>query len=729
MTVPTMLAEALAYAAQGWRVFPCHTPIFEDGAPARCSCGSAQCGAIGKHPRTKNGFQDATTSEVTLRYWWGVWPDANIGGIPASAGLVAFDLDTDAAETAARRLGLFAEPTMEVQTGNGTHRYFQLPSGLTSGATIGGIVVRSAHGYVLLPPSLHASGRRYALIDAAQPAIPLPPTALEAAKQISSKAGSRQRVLSAVTGESIAEGGRHPALLSIAGHLAASHVPEDIAVQLVQDANLARCVPPKPKDEVANIVNFAYNKEREKNGETARELVLQLAPTTPAITLMTEAPVANPLEAPLPGVLETMAQWSLDTAASPVRTYAVAAALALGSVICARRYTTDAGNYSSLYFMVVGGSGTGKEHVRSTIDRVLTAANATGLLGPNGWTSSSAVYSALRQAPQHVAVIDEFGHVLGAASGSGDGAAMKDTVFTTLMELFGRLHTNARPNQFSTLTLTKKQRAQQEDRSIERPALTATGLTTEETFYAALKHSRITSGFLNRFLVLEDDVQPGELAFGTFTDVPESVVQWVQQILAPHADMDLLNRATSIGPARVLAFHADATECFRTFRRDCNARSAALKAEHLTEMPMRANEQAMRLSLVAALAEDPTTRTIEVRHAEWAIGVVRYLLERLIRTVQSRMSDNPVHALRLKFLECLRKAGARGLSQAEVARARVFYGSTKRDREDAVTWVIEGQHASWVTLLHSGAGRPRRALILANHVEQLQQLSLLATAS
>ena len=96
---PDLLAHALDYAATGWHVFPCHTPIERDGTTI-CSCSKgAACPekTQGKHPRTIKGLTDATRDPEQIRKWWTMWPTANIGGIPASANLIAFDLDTDAA--------------------------------------------------------------------------------------------------------------------------------------------------------------------------------------------------------------------------------------------------------------------------------------------------------------------------------------------------------------------------------------------------------------------------------------------------------------------------------------------------------------------------------------------------------------------------------------------------------------------------------------------------------
>ncbi len=706
-----MLTAALDWAERGWAIFPCHTPIIEPGRPVRCSCRKADCDRIGKHPRTVKGKDDATTDVAAIRRWWSMWPDANIAGIPASAGLVAFDLDSDAAIASARDLGLFAEPTFEVRTGNGVHRYYTHPT-LPSGAMIAGIVVRSGHGYVMLPPSLHQSGRRYDVADASPP-IPLPDKAAVAALQATSRDGAKERVHLAVSSARIAPGDRHGALLALAGSLAAANVPPETALQLVLDANTARCDPPKAADEVKRLVEYAYAQEKTRHAGIARHLMIAQGVVRP-IRPAPSAVLPNPFDQPLPGVLETMVQWSMRTAPHPVRMYSVAAALGVASAVCARRYATSRQNYSTLYLLVIGKSGTGKEHVRRSANGLLRAGGAATLVGPNEWTSRSAVWSSVCSQPQSLAIVDEFGQFLNAASGGSDGAAMKNGVLTALMELFSRVDDVAITPQFSTLTMSDKQRKSAERKSIERPGMSVVGLTTPNEWYDSLKGNRISSGFLNRFLVLEAQIPRGDLSDVTDEDPPADVLTWMQQILAPRGDLDRVGRTTEIpAPAR-LTITPDADHAFKAFKRECNARADVLEAEKLGELPMRANEQAMRLALLAALAENPAATAVSAGHATWGIAVAGYQLQQLIPAVQERLSDSPVHALRNRFLEALRDASDRGLTMKEITRSRVFRGVLKRDRDETVQWVQEAGFAGWCDVPSGPAGgRPRYALVVS----------------
>jgi len=163
-----MLPYAIAYARRGWPVFPLHTPTTNGG----CSCGKP-CGNPGKHPRTKRGFKDATTDEETIRNWWKQWPDANIGiAMGELSKLLAVDVDpkNGGAGTWQRLVMDHDLPTLTVtvDTGSGGwHYYYLRPTDRgvcrsRANAVKPGIDTRCDGGYVVAPPSLHVSGKRYA---------------------------------------------------------------------------------------------------------------------------------------------------------------------------------------------------------------------------------------------------------------------------------------------------------------------------------------------------------------------------------------------------------------------------------------------------------------------------------------------------------------------------------------------------------------------------------------
>ncbi len=248
---------AVAYARRGWPVFPLHTPE-GDG----CSCGKADCEHIGKHPRTQHGLLDATTDETTIREWWRRFPNANIGIVTGEkSGLVVADSDPrhGGDETLAgweREHGALSG-TVEVCTGGGgRHLYFVHPGAFVKSRTVAlGIDIKADGGYVVAPPSLHASGQRYVWELASHPddmALAPPPEWL-LAKLMSPPTECE----SAPEGEDaiIRDGARNTTLTSLAGAMRRVGMePEEIQAALLE-VNRRRCRPPLPKVEVSRIAH------------------------------------------------------------------------------------------------------------------------------------------------------------------------------------------------------------------------------------------------------------------------------------------------------------------------------------------------------------------------------------------------------------------------------------------------------------------------------------------
>jgi hypothetical protein len=134
-----------------------------------CSCHNQICQSIGKHPRTRGGLKDATTNVELITEWWTRWPDANIGIATGEAsGFIALDVDPrHGGDESLRSLIAQHEPlpnTVESITGgDGQHILFNYP-GLTVKNRVNivpGLDIRGDGGYIVVAPSLHATGKRY----------------------------------------------------------------------------------------------------------------------------------------------------------------------------------------------------------------------------------------------------------------------------------------------------------------------------------------------------------------------------------------------------------------------------------------------------------------------------------------------------------------------------------------------------------------------------------------
>ena len=169
----SLLGNALDYAARGWLVLP----LYEAIANGSCACGDPACSRVGKHPRTKNGYKDATTDEERINDWWARWPDANVGVCTGPvSGVIVLDIDprNDGDESLAELEKEFKPlpPTPEVHTGGGgRHMYFSVPTGteIKKKVLADGVDLQAEGAYVVAPPSRHASGEAYRWIEGRHP--------------------------------------------------------------------------------------------------------------------------------------------------------------------------------------------------------------------------------------------------------------------------------------------------------------------------------------------------------------------------------------------------------------------------------------------------------------------------------------------------------------------------------------------------------------------------------
>jgi hypothetical protein len=176
MAAPLLLA-ALGYARERMPVLPLHTPA----GKGVCSCGHADCERVGKHPRwhprlITAGLHHSSTDPQRIDAWWSTWPQANVG---IRTGVVCDVCDIDSPAGLAAVQDLLGEQLPTVLTGSGgLHLYVAATGAGNRTRLLQGVDWRGAGGYVVAPPSLHASGERYRWIRPPDGAFPPCPPGL-----------------------------------------------------------------------------------------------------------------------------------------------------------------------------------------------------------------------------------------------------------------------------------------------------------------------------------------------------------------------------------------------------------------------------------------------------------------------------------------------------------------------------------------------------------------------
>lgn len=252
-----LLESALFYAARGWPVFPCHTPT-----PTGCSCLDPACTSIGKHPRTQHGLRDATTDTALIQRWWKRWPQANVAiATGATSGVVVLDEDSYKGGDGSRHdLEQTYRPlpdTVQQLTGGGGVQFFFVHPGTpvkNSVRHLGpGLDMRGDGGYVIAPPSLHASGKRYVWEVSHDPedtAVAPFPDWLQALCQEGTPAQNGEHL---DVGAPIVDGARNDTLFKTGCSMRGRGFAGEVILAALRAMNQTQCVPPLPDEDVQTI--------------------------------------------------------------------------------------------------------------------------------------------------------------------------------------------------------------------------------------------------------------------------------------------------------------------------------------------------------------------------------------------------------------------------------------------------------------------------------------------
>jgi len=257
----SMLNAALRMARDGFRVFPAQHKI----------------------PLVKAWQKVATVDEGLIQQWWRDWPNANVC-IATGDGIIVVDVDIkkggDATLSALELEHGDLPKTVYSRTGGGGwHYFFKVPPGTqnrNSTDRLGaGIDTRGDGGFVVAPPSSHASGGRYEwmaapgrieiadcpqwILDTLGVAkvieLPRPSRPVLSQEQHKRARAYLARLPSAVSGQ-----GGHQALWTAALSMVRGFElsTEDAYSLLASDFN-PRCEPPWSEDELRHKLRDAAN--------------------------------------------------------------------------------------------------------------------------------------------------------------------------------------------------------------------------------------------------------------------------------------------------------------------------------------------------------------------------------------------------------------------------------------------------------------------------------------
>ena len=666
------------------------------------------------------------------------YPAFNLG-IRTGRGLVVVDIDKPEKEPLIR--GIVGRSNFEVKTPHGRHVYFRTdPSAKIPTRLCGGVdVFHSPDGnpekgsYVVAPGSVRtaaddvkvkASGNERAVYDLDtfdgvdefdDIAYRDPSVIFELMRALGSNGGAVPSVASVPSifdfsgvklphdGSPVGKDcGRNEAATSLVGQYIMEGADFNEAWRRVSEWNDKNPVPLDSK-ELHKVTTSVFKTHHRKNPE-ARPIEVETAPIKIKRAPDKAAGLPEHLQK-VPGVLGDLVDWYMSTAPAPHIEMAVQSALALGSVVLGRKYQTTEGNFTSLYFLTVAKSGTGKEYGKKAIEKVLEAAGLENLIGGSGYTSPGACFSELRDRPTHLSVIDEFGKYLKACSATGN-SQLQEAV-TTLIEAFGRLDGTLRPRAYSSMGLNDKQREAEQRLKIVRPAVTLYAMTTPRQFYTAIGESDIEAGMLGRFLVINSDAECQVRKRGRAKATPPpGVVRWAQNMRQGAAGNLASVEIHDAAPKTIeLGFTDDAYEVLDQYQAKLVKRRRALSVSGFDVLLARAAEISMRVAAIVSCSR--AMPTIDADSMKWAVDYTSYAFNGLLEAVASRLTGSEFGARRQEILEAITTSGERGVTDREIKRR--FRSLKPREHAELLKSLVDAGEIALAEI--STKGRKRVAFV------------------
>lgn len=632
-----LLNAALRYAEWGYPVFPC--------APGT------------KFPLTEHGFHDASVDGEQIQRWWTDNPSANIG--IATQGLMVIDIDGDQnpwlADDRERYVELATGP-MAITPRGGSHRVFRQPNGkswrCTEGRLAPKVDTRADGGYIVAPPSIVNGGSAYQWVhglelDVPPDRLPEPPPWL--AEQLDRLATETPTLGDVATGESgvneIPTGQRNATLARLGGNMRRVGMSQAEIAAALLCANADRCVPPLAPREVeriaASIARYAPDEVSVALVENHWEqMYAEAVEEAPAIA------DPGPLPAELlrvPGFVNEVIDFTLATAPYPEPVLAFCGALGLQGLLSSRKVRDSGDSRTSLYLLGLANSGAGKDYPRKVNQKILLDAGLADCLGDT-FASGEGVEDRLFVNPAVLFQTDEIDGLMAKIN------LGKEARHEGIMNVLLKMYTSA------NALYSMRVKAGKEHGVIDQPGLCIFGTAIPKHFYEALSARMLSNGFFARLLILE----AGKRALGqdaVVRDLPESIratARWWADF-TPGKQGNLANWHPV---PKVVAHSQSAADMVRAFR--ARADTEYSRAEERGDaMAMaiwaRANEKALRLSLVYACSANHLEPVITDDAVRWACEFVDHQTRRMLFMAGAHVSENDFDARCKKLVATLRR--------------------------------------------------------------------------
>ena len=691
-----LLAAALRYAELGYPVFP--------SVPGE------------KDPLCAHGVHDATTDTEQIEEWWSARPNANIG--LSAAGLLVVDVEAKSTWLAddPEKLAELATAPLSLTANGGRQYLFRRPPGKQWRNSVklldAQVDTRTDGGYIVVAPSVLAGRKAYrwapgmALEDRPEK-LPEPPAwlAAELDRLATGSPTSSRDAAGTADANPIPSGQRNATLARLAGTMRRVGMSHDEIATALRQVNQDRCVPPLANGEVeritASVTRYAPDEVATALAENHWDQMYAESSVDEAPTGVDPGPVPDELLS-VPGFVDDVMRYTLETAPYPERALAFCGALALQALLAGRKVRDEADNRTNLYILGLANSGAGKDYPRKVNQKILLEAGIPESLGDT-FASGEGIEDRLFGNPAVLFQTDEIDGLMTKIN------LAREARHEGIMNALLKMYTSA-----SSL-YPMRVKAGASPGIIDQPCLCIFGTAIPKHYYEALSLKMLTNGFFARMLVLET----GKRGLGqdaVVRDVPGSIrsaAQWWVEF-APGEKRSNLAKWHPI--PRVVIQTPEAAATLRAFREAADHEySRAEDQNDPAGMAIwaRAHEKARRLALVYACSANHRAPQITADAAEWACRFVEHQTRRMLFMASLYVCDTEFDQRCKRLVELLltwhERHGDAWMPFRDISRKLRW---TRREHEEVREALIDQERIK--TDAVTTTGRPRLVYRLAS---------------
>jgi hypothetical protein len=399
----------------------------------------------------------------------------------------------------------------------------------------------------------------------------------------------------------------------------------------------------------------------------------------------------------IPGFVNDVMQFTLETAPYPNRPLAFVGALALLGTLTGRKIREPGNVRTNVQILALASSGVGKDWPRKINASILLQADEVRKLAGKS-SSGEGIEDRLARHPVLLKQDDEVDTLFENIRDNKESRYRNQLAM--LLELYGE----------AGAWRCVRDRAGVSETLIHQPHLVLFGTTTPGEFYMSLSGKMLNKGLLARIITVEARERArGKRAI--WKNPPEAIVavarQWSKFTPAGWGNLS----DTSSGEAfpLVAPIASDAQLVFDEFSTACDARYAqASKAgrEPVMAIWARAVEKSLQLALIHACSEHGTSPVVEKPAAQWACRFVEHTILRTIFMLGQHFHENDFEqrcqAVVATLLDWRRERGDAWMPYRDITRKHRW---SRRDH-DAVRESLEDQELI-ETNIQATSGRPR----------------------